>query len=219
MNKTVEYQGRIFYQQEGQPYYRAWNSDLGRPDYLHRVIWEDHNGQIPTGFDVHHVDEDPENNEPSNLEALSRKDHRLLHWENLTDEQKAAVRLNLVENARPAASTWHQSVEGRTWHSEKAKVEIPKRVHRLTCECCGCPVTRVGTIQRGKFCSAACKSADRRSRGVDDEQRACAYCSTPFSVNRYAKTITCSRACSNRKRAAERAPSRHVDEKALTARL
>lgn len=220
MNKTVEYQGRVFYQQDGQPYYRAWNSDLGRPDYLHRIIWEDHNGPIPAGFDVHHVDEDPENNAPYNLEALSREGHKLLHWESLTDEQKAAVRRNLTENAAPAAAKWHRSPEGRNWHREKATRELPNRVHLLDCEGCGRSVTRVGVVQKGRFCSNACKAAYRRSEGLDNEQRACAYCSAPFSVNRYAKTVTCSRACANRKRTAEKVAKsacclKNVDRQAI----
>lgn len=204
MNKTFDYKGRVFYQQVGQPYYRAWNYVLGRPDYLHRVIWQDVNGPIPVGFDVHHLDENPENNEPYNLEAFSREDHKILHWEGLTPEQKAEVRRNLTENAVPAAKLWHRSQEGRTWHSEKARRELPDRVHRLQCEFCGCPVTRVGVVQKGRFCSNACRAAERRATGVDDEQRACAYCSDPFTVNRYSKTITCSRACANRQRAAKK---------------
>lgn len=200
MNRTLDYQGRTFFQQEGQPYYRSWNADLGRPDYLHRVIWQDNNGPIPEGFDVHHIDENPENNEPTNLEALSRQDHRMLHWESLNGAQKAAIRTNLVENARPAASAWHRSDKGRDWHSEKARKELPNRVHRLDCGFCGCPITRVGVVQKGRFCSNACRAADRRASGVDNEVRACAYCSAAFTVNRYAKTETCSRACANRRR-------------------
>ena len=198
MSKSIEYRGRVFYQQAGQPYYRAWNSELMRPDYLHREIWQDNNGPIPQGFDVHHLDEDPENNEPYNLEALSREDHKALHWESLTDEQKAEVRQNLEVNARPAAAAWHRSKEGRAWHSDKARTELAERVHRLTCEHCGEPVTRVGVVQRGRFCSNACRSADRRASAVDDIEKACVFCGRTFRVNRYRRTETCDRTCRNK---------------------
>ncbi len=201
MNKTHTYKGRTFYQGEGQPYYRAWNSELGRPDYLHRVIWADENGPIPQGFDVHHLDEDPENNEPYNLEALSRQDHKLLHWENLSGDQQATIRENLLHRAGPAAATWHRSPEGRKWHSEKATRELATRVHLLTCESCGGDVRRQGVIRKGRFCSNACKSAHRRASGVDAQGRECAYCGAAFSANRYSKTRTCGRACANRMRA------------------
>lgn len=46
---------------------------------LHRLIWEAFNGEIPTGFDVHHIDEDPNNNRLDNLKVLSRDEHNKLH--------------------------------------------------------------------------------------------------------------------------------------------
>lgn len=198
MNKSVEYRGRVFSQQAGQPYYRAWNLEKGRPDYLHRVVWEDVNGPIPEGFDVHHLDEDPENNEAYNLEALSRQDHRILHWESLKEDEKESVRANLIENAVPAAAQWHRSVEGRKWHSDKAKLEIPNRVHELACEQCGREVQRVGVIQKGRFCSNACKSAHRRASGADDVEQKCPVCGGAFKINKYRKAETCGRTCRNK---------------------
>lgn len=204
MNRTFNHNGRIFYQQEGQPYYRSWNSETGRPDYLHRVIWTELNGPIPPGFDVHHLDEDPENNEPYNLEKLTREDHRVLHWESLSTQEQQDIRDSFISRVSKPAAEGHRSEEGRTWHREKAKREIPNRTHNLDCHYCGCPVTRVGTIQAGKFCTPACKAAHRRASGVDNETRTCAYCSAAFVIDRYKKTRTCSRACANRKRHADR---------------
>lgn len=197
MNKTFEHNGRIFFQQAGQPYYRSWNTDKARPDYLHRVIWEEAHGPVPEGFDVHHIDENPENNDLSNLEALSRKDHRLLHWESLSAEDKARIRSNLLENAVPAATNWHKSEEGRKWHSEKATKEIGQRAYTLACDFCHKIFERVGAIQKGRFCSPACKAAERRRSGVDDEERVCQACGKNFLVNRYRKSVACSRSCKN----------------------
>lgn len=40
-----------------------------------RQIYKKIFGDIPKGFDIHHKDGNPYNNNPSNLESLSRKDH------------------------------------------------------------------------------------------------------------------------------------------------
>ena len=33
---------------------------------LHRVVWESHNGQIPKGYDIHHIDSNTHNNDITN---------------------------------------------------------------------------------------------------------------------------------------------------------
>ena len=47
------------YTRSGKYYYKTrWKSRTA----LHRDIWEFHNGPIPPGFHVHHIDHDRENN-------------------------------------------------------------------------------------------------------------------------------------------------------------
>ncbi|MBR2773930.1 MAG: HNH endonuclease [Selenomonadaceae bacterium] len=48
---------------------------------LHRVVWEYHNGTIPKGYEIHHVDGDKANNQIENLQCVTRKEHRHLHVE------------------------------------------------------------------------------------------------------------------------------------------
>lgn len=58
-----------------------------RRQYLrHREVWIKHNGPIPKddsgrSYDIHHLDGDHTNNEPSNLIALSIKDHYQTHYD------------------------------------------------------------------------------------------------------------------------------------------
>ena len=70
--------------------------------YLHREIWKFHNGEIPEGYHVHHKDENPLNNDISNLELLVGHEHISQH-----------VRKNHMEVIRPKAAEWHRSEEGR----------------------------------------------------------------------------------------------------------
>lgn len=43
---------------------------------LHRVIWEYHNGPIPRDGIIHHIDGNPLNNAPENLECVPEYLHR-----------------------------------------------------------------------------------------------------------------------------------------------
>lgn len=46
---------------------------------LHRVIWETANGEIPKGYDIHHIDKNRQNNSISNLELIHCSKHRSEH--------------------------------------------------------------------------------------------------------------------------------------------
>jgi hypothetical protein len=62
---------RRMYRGSGRSPYTMIRVD-GRRVYLHRHIWETHNGrQLDDGEIVHHKDENKRNNDPANLEALS----------------------------------------------------------------------------------------------------------------------------------------------------
>lgn len=45
----------------------------------HRRVWEQANGPIPEGFEVHHLNGDPSDNRIENLMAMSKKDHHTQH--------------------------------------------------------------------------------------------------------------------------------------------
>lgn len=47
--------------------------------YLHHLVWRQFNGEIPKGFDVHHINFNPNDNRPENLVLLSHSEHMKLH--------------------------------------------------------------------------------------------------------------------------------------------
>jgi hypothetical protein len=51
----------------------------GARRWMHQVVWEDHNGPIPAGHDIHHRDYDKTNNDPLNLQCLPALRHSHLH--------------------------------------------------------------------------------------------------------------------------------------------
>jgi hypothetical protein len=55
------------------------------PSYIYRKIYEQHYGPIPRdsdgkSYDIHHIDGDDSNNNPSNLVALTLKEHYDIHF-------------------------------------------------------------------------------------------------------------------------------------------
>lgn len=163
---------------------------------LHVYVWEYHNGKIPSGHHVHHKDFDKANNEITNLELLTARQHMSLHgktWDKKRYEKQIKI---LDEEVRPKASEWHGSEAGREWHKvhyEKTKENLYRK-KKFVCEQCG---KEFEAINHGnnRFCSNNCRSAYRRKSGVDNEERICEWCGQKFEVNKYAKTKTCSRTC------------------------
>lgn len=183
---------------------------------LHRYVYEKLNGPIPKGYQIHHIDHDKGNNEPGNLELLTASQHSARHMDEMTDDMRARLRRNMLDNAIPAAAHWHSSPEGSTWHRthyEAMKDKLHARQAR-TCKYCG--KTFAGTMNPNNvFCSNTCKSAWRRRNGIDDEQRTCIICGHEFTTSRYSAAKCCSASCANRYR---RQNSRHK-EAAAAARV
>lgn len=190
-----EFNGIIFTPDE-KGYYRA-TADFTL--YMHRVVWEFYNTKIPDGYEVHHIDFDRSNNDISNLQLLTVSEHRRLHGELLTEEQRNWRRENLIQNAQPEAAKWHKSEVGKGWHRQliNQQHELGVFKHRLVCTNCG--KSFIGEKHaKNSFCSGACKSAYRRKSNIDNVERVCVICGKSFSVNKYKKTVTCSRSCANK---------------------
>jgi hypothetical protein len=172
----------------------------------HRYAYEKAHGPIPDGYDVHHVDEDKANNDPSNLEALPSGDHASLHGQKNASnlEWLEWSRRNLAERARPKASEWHRSEAGREWHRQLA-FETARNMKEkdYTCLHCNAPFSKK-PFGSNKFCSNACKAAHRRATGIDDITKSCEVCGETYSVNKYRISRTCSPSCRNRLRAREK---------------
>ena len=46
---------------------------------LHRYVYERAYGTIPTGYEVHHIDHNRNNNEPENLKLVTVEEHKRIH--------------------------------------------------------------------------------------------------------------------------------------------
>ncbi|ANU28444.1 HNH endonuclease signature motif containing protein [Planococcus versutus] len=163
---------------------------------LHRSIWEHHNGEIPEGYHIHHIDGNKNNNDISNLECMPAKEHAYLHGKYLENILK--MKRIQVEGQKKAAE-WHKSAEGSEWHKqhyEKHKASLYK-TETKKCKYCGIDY-EVVVSKANLYCSNKCKSKARRESGVDDVTKNCEFCGTPFTSNKYQKKRFCTKSCSNK---------------------
>lgn len=65
---------------------RYWKSE-------HRMIWEHHNGCVPSGYVIHHVDFYALNNSVSNLRCMSKIDHDALHAAEMRGEKNPIFKI------------------------------------------------------------------------------------------------------------------------------
>ena len=201
-SETTTFNGIKFYRYpdsgnvSDRKYFRAFPTRRGACIYLHRVMWEHVNGDIPDGFDIHHIDGNWLNNSIDNFECIPQSAHMSNHskqWHSDPENKKNVIKH--LDEIRPLTKEWHASKEGIEWHREHAKKSINSIPHTIhICEFCGDEYMSP-EIGHNRFCTNACKSAWRRKSGVDLADRVCVVCGEVFKTNKYVNTKTCSPAC------------------------
>lgn len=168
----------------------------GKRYRLHRYIYMKYKGDIPKGYDIHHIDHNKDNNEIENLQLLSSTKHKSIHGKEVSEEMRQYYRDNMNNRVRPKAIEWHKSAEGREWHKKQWEISLGKVQHeqkpkKLKCLNCGKEYETI-TFGDTKFCSNNCRSAYRRKLGIDNVTRKCIICDTEFTTNKYSKRTLCS---------------------------
>ena len=164
--ETVVFNGKRYnrYPESNNPAHRRYFSRTGHR--LHKDVWEFHNGPVPEGFHVHHIDGDTTNNSIENLACISRKEHKAEHREELVARNKSPRQLEHLAKIRDLASQWHRSEEGRAWHREHAKTSLakavatPKTYPEINFQCVWCGVQAKAKSPRRRFCGTKCQTAE-----------------------------------------------------------
>lgn len=196
--ETIIYNGKKYHRylnsggSSDRTYFRG-HFTAGSPVYLHRQVWKDNYGEIPKGFQVHHKDHNPANNDISNLELLPIRKHRVLHKTEISDEERDRRRRQAVA-ANPYAKAWHSSAEGIEWHKANG-VKVWENRDPFERVCIECGKTFTTKTYHQEYCSNACKSNARRKSGVDNIIAVCEFCGKDFSANKYRVPKFCSVAC------------------------
>lgn len=161
---------------------------------LHRAIWEHYNGEIPKGYDIHHKDGNPSNNDISNLECCTRKEHFRKH----SELAKTDPSLDKYKNSR----RWHGSEAGFKHHSKIAS-ESWKTRQMQDVSCCQCEKkfkSHNTSVSENYFCCGYCQTKHRRLSGVDNMEGKCSICEKMFMYNKYKLKVTCGRSCQSLQR-------------------
>ena len=101
---------------------------------LHRVIQEEHYGEIPKGYVVHHKDGDKLNNDIENLEPMSLKEHGHMHHkgkklsrEHRDNISKAHKGMVLSEEHRNNIS----KAKKGSYHNISYNIEMSKKTNKV----------------------------------------------------------------------------------------
>jgi hypothetical protein len=185
--------------------YLASREKINGERLLHRQVWVKHNGKIPKGYDIHHIDDDWTNNDISNLEVILKKYHAREHLvKRLNNPEQRKILDAGLEKAREAAKDWHSSPEGIEWHKKNGIAAWSSRQpSKVKCQKCGGEFETYWP-EKAKYCSKSC-SMSVYFKTYSTDKRTCAYCGKEFLANRHRTTACCSRSCANKKRAAEMA--------------
>ena len=151
------FNGRKYTLHPGERYFR-------RHKYaMHWHVWEFYHGKRPKGFHVHHIDDDPWNNQPDNL-SLEKSSHHLSEHGKRRHKDNPEWSKEFYTKGIEAAKEWHSSPDGIAWHKEQGKrTWIDRQYVAKICQLCG---NEYKTRHAGcsKYCNQNCKAKANRRR-------------------------------------------------------
>lgn len=99
----------------------------------HNIIWELHNGPIPDGLCVDHIDTDPRNNHISNLRLASKSDnacnkkmpanssgHKGVTWNN----RQQAYSVRVTKSGKVHFGGWYKDLESALYKVREMRQEL-----------------------------------------------------------------------------------------------
>jgi hypothetical protein len=141
-------------------------------------VYEKVAGKIPEGYEVHHKDEDKQNNNFENLELLSRAEHQAEHKEqNKTNGNRLAdyVAKNFDEVQELAKKGKHGTYIGKNKRRKLPNASIK-------CACCGNEFTPHSKSRKDtKFCSNGCRNEWHKQHAKECECKECGRVFKPSS--------------------------------------
>lgn len=156
-DKKQSFNGKNYWLDKSSGYYK--NAQV-KPHSLHRQVWIYHNGDIPQGYVIDHIDRNRANNQIENLRLATQSENN----KNVSAEVIKKRKENM-ERIRQEAIKWHKSDEGRKWHSEMAKKSYENRAPiKKVCAFCGKEYYTTQYAKNARFCHQNCKMKARLRR-------------------------------------------------------
>ena len=173
----------------GIVFHKDTNGHFTNSFSIHRAVWIYHNGEIPSGYHIHHVDNNKANNAIDNLQCLTKEEHRAIHnnqlpLNNLVCEVCGKEFVSYSVNARFCSKKCMR------------KSNYKKNFKEHICAYCGKTFRSEKTSR--KFCSKSC-SAKSQSEGYRIK-KICPVCGKEFETYKNYETKTCSYSCAHKLR-------------------
>lgn len=139
------FNGSIYYKNKNHLHYDKCTN-------IHREVFRYYNGKIPEGYDIHHIDNNPNNNDISNLQMLTRLEHRAIH-------SKPSVR-KICPYCGKEFTLKHPS-EKKKFCSTKCSSQSQKIIVERICPTCGKKFVLDKPCRKNIYCSRSCASKAR----------------------------------------------------------
>lgn len=149
---------------------------LTHNNFIHRVIFQYYYGDIPNGYDIHHKDLNPTNNDISNLQMLTKSEHAAIHiGVNIPKEYicEFCGKKFIATSKLPAKFCSRKCLAA---HRRKTK-GIP-HYHK---NCLVCGKSFVTTNNRQKYCSKECCYLSL-TKPKKPTKKICKYCGQTFNT-------------------------------------
>lgn len=101
-----------------------WKNGKNKLFLIHRLVYQTFVGEIPSGYDIHHVDGNPRNNNVSNLQAIDHRKHISNHMMGRQHtlgkkRSKEAIESHRAKVSKPVAQYTLDDVLIKTYPSTK----------------------------------------------------------------------------------------------------
>jgi endogenous inhibitor of DNA gyrase (YacG/DUF329 family) len=175
--ESREFNGKLYHRYPDSPQRAHRVYFTAHRGSLHRAIWEDAHGPVPEGYEVHHVDHNPLNNDLSNLAAIPQPEHR--------SESQAKRELHdyICAECGGAFQAYGNRRAERRFCSRKCKQdhtnrrlaakaraerEVPPNATPHVCDECGSPfLSKPMPDRKHRYCSRRCNNIAKNRRETE----------------------------------------------------
>ena len=198
---TIDENHKIF---NGMKFRKLKNNKYKTDELLHRVFYQYYCGDIPKGNEIHHIDNNSENNDIENLICLTKAEHTRAHFETQTG-RFAKREMTCEMCGQKFIARYHGNNRFCSDQCRQKARRIECREIRI-CAFCGKPF-EIENYEKVTHCSVSCVQKDRRKNSY--EEIICPVCGKKFTAMKHLHQKYCSKECAHKFLAAQGHVTRH----------